>query len=509
MARHGRRDGRHARVRTRSGGQVPPRASRTVPPLERIDEVRWRIPRDEARAMRVDGLVFADDSLIRPLRDDPALVQVADVATLPGILGASLAMPDVHWGYGFPVGGVAAMDARDGVISPGGIGFDINCGVRLLRSDLAEGDVRPRLAALADALFAAVPSGVGARLGRKLRGEELEAVLVEGAAWAVARGHGTEDDLARTEESGRLAGADPSAVSSRARERGADQLGTLGSGNHFLELQVVDRIDDPITAAAFGLERGTVTVMVHCGSRGLGHQVCTDHVATMDAALPRYGIQLPDRQLACAPLGSPEATAYLGAMAAAANFAWANRQLIVDHVRAALERVLGAPAASLGLRQVYDLSHNIAKLETHQVAGRDRRVCVHRKGATRAFPAGHPDVPEPYRAVGQPVLIPGDMGRASYVAAGAAGSMVQSFGSSCHGAGRNLSRHAASRELRGVDVAAQLAAAGIIVRAERRDLLAEEASMAYKDVEAVVRTAQDAGLIRSVARLRPLAVIKG
>ncbi len=459
--------------------------------------------------MRVEGLVFADDTLIRPLRGDPALVQVADVATLPGIIGASLAMPDVHWGYGFPVGGVAAMDAHDGVISPGGIGFDINCGVRLLRSDLAEDDVRPRLAALADELFRAVPSGVGARLGRKLRGEELDAVLREGAAWAVARGHGTDDDLARTEEEGRLAGADPAAVSPRARERGADQLGTLGSGNHFLELQVVDRIDDPIAAAAFGLEAGAVTVMVHCGSRGLGHQVCTDHVATMDAALSRFGIQLPDRQLACAPLGSPEATAYLGAMAAAANFAWANRQLIVDHVRIAMERVLGASAASLGLRQVYDLSHNIAKLETHRVAGRDRRVCVHRKGATRAFPAGHPDVPEPYRAVGQPVLIPGDMGRASYVAAGAPGSMADAFGSSCHGAGRNLSRHAASRELRGIDVAAQLAAAGIIVRAERRDLLAEEASIAYKDVEAVVRTAGIAGLITSVARLRPLAVIKG
>ena len=459
--------------------------------------------------MRVDGLVFADDALIAPLRDDPALVQVADVATLPGIVGASLAMPDVHWGYGFPVGGVAAMDAREGVISPGGIGFDINCGVRLLRSDLGEADVRPRLAALADAFFAAVPSGVGSRLGRKLARQELEAVLVEGAGWAVDRGHGTADDLDRTEERGRLAGADPDAVSARARERGADQLGTLGSGNHFLELQVVERIDDRAAAAAFGLEEGSVTIMVHCGSRGLGHQVCTDHVASMDAALPRFGIDLPDRQLACAPLGSAEAAAYLGAMAAAANFVWANRQLIVDHVRAAMARVLDASAASLGLRQVYDLSHNIAKMEDHLVDGHERRVCVHRKGATRAFPAGHPDVPAPYRPVGQPVLVPGDMGRASYVAVGAPGAMTESFGSSCHGAGRNLSRHAASRELRGVDVAGQLAAQGVLVRAERRDLLAEEASIAYKDVEAVIRTAQGAGLIRSVARLRPLAVVKG
>ncbi|HSG86906.1 MAG TPA: RtcB family protein [Candidatus Limnocylindrales bacterium] len=509
MARRQRRATRPPRGGSHASARGAARAPRAVPGLERVDDFRWRIPRDATRGMRVDGLVFADDALIAPLRDDPALVQVADVATLPGIVGASLAMPDVHWGYGFPVGGVAAMDAREGVISPGGIGFDINCGVRLLRSDLGEADVRPRLAALADAFFAAVPSGVGSRLGRKLARQELEAVLVEGAGWAVDRGHGTADDLERTEERGRLAGADPDAVSARARERGADQLGTLGSGNHFLELQVVERIDDRAAAAAFGLEEGSVTIMVHCGSRGLGHQVCTDHVASMDAALPRFGIDLPDRQLACAPLGSAEAAAYLGAMAAAANFAWANRQLIVDHVRAAMARVLDASAASLGLRQVYDLSHNIAKMEDHLVDGHERRVCVHRKGATRAFPAGHPDVPAPYRPVGQPVLVPGDMGRASYVAVGAPGAMTESFGSSCHGAGRNLSRHAASRELRGVDVAGQLAAQGVLVRAERRDLLAEEASIAYKDVEAVIRTAQGAGLIRSVARLRPLAVVKG
>jgi tRNA-splicing ligase RtcB len=477
--------------------------------LERVDEVRWRIPCDGRRGMRVDGRIYADDRLIRPLRDDPSLEQVANVATLPGIVGAALGMPDIHWGYGFPVGGVAATRVDGGVVSPGGIGFDIDCGVRLLRSDLTEADVRPRLDRLADALFAAVPSGIGARVGRKLGRTELDAVLERGAAWAVDAGHGTADDLERTEERGRLAGADPDRVSLRARQRGAGQLGTLGSGNHFLEIGVVDRVLDARAAEAFGLASGAMTVMVHCGSRGLGHQVCTDHVAVMDRALPRFGISLPDRQLACAQLGSPEGDAYLGAMAAAANFAWANRQLIAGAIRRSFAAVLGRPWETLGLRGVYDLSHNIAKLETHRVSGRDLRVCVHRKGATRAFPAGHPDVPAPYRAVGQPVLIPGDMGRHSFVCVGAAGAMAETFGSAPHGAGRDLSRHAATRALRGVDVAGDLARAGIVVRVERRDLLAEEASIAYKDVEAVVDTAARAGLVRPVARLRPLAVVKG
>jgi tRNA-splicing ligase RtcB len=507
-----RRDRPPRRPGSRSGstsarGESVPR--RLPIRLERVDEVRWRIPRDAGRGMRVDGLVLADDTLMAGLRDDPALVQVGNVATLPGIVGASLGMPDIHWGYGFPVGGVAAFRLDGGVVSPGGIGFDIDCGVRLLRSDLGEKDVRPHLGRLADALFVAVPSGVGAHLGRKLGSRELDEVLVGGAGWAVDGGHGTAADLDRTEERGRLAGADPDRVSPRAKQRGADQLGTLGSGNHFLEIQVVDRIDDATAAEVFGLALGQIAVMVHCGSRGLGHQVCTDHVATMDRALPRYGIELPDRQLACAPLGAPEADAYLGAMAAAANFAWANRQLIADAIRRSFAHVLGRPWQELGLHQVYDLSHNIAKVETHVVGGHEERVCVHRKGATRAFPAGHPDVPAPYRAVGQPVLIPGDMGRHSFVCVGAAGSMTEAFGSACHGAGRNLSRHAAIRALAGVDVAAELGSRGILVRAERRDLLAEEASLAYKDVEAVVATAERAGLVRSVARMRPLAVIKG
>jgi tRNA-splicing ligase RtcB len=459
--------------------------------------------------MRTDGLVFADETLVSGIRDDPSLGQVANVATLPGIVGASLGMPDIHWGYGFPVGGVAAFARDGGVVSPGGIGFDINCGVRLLRSDLTVADIRPHLGRLADALFAAVPSGVGARLGHKLSRAELDRVMEEGSGWALARGDAWASDLERTEEGGALAGADPSTVSQRAHARGSDQLGTLGSGNHFLEVGVVDRILDQAAAAAFGLDEGIVTVMIHCGSRGLGHQVCTDHVAIMDRSLGRYDIRLPDRQLACAPLDSPEALAYLAAMAAAANFAWANRQLIATHVRDAFSRVLGRPAERLGLHQVYDLSHNIAKVERHVVAGAEVEVCVHRKGATRAFPAGHPDVPPVYRSAGQPVLIPGDMGRASYVAVGAPGSMERSFGSACHGAGRNMSRHAAIRALRGIDIGAQLEAEGIVVRAERRDLLAEEASLAYKDVEAVVATVERAGLARAVARLRPLAVIKG
>ncbi len=501
------REDRPARPAGAAMGGAPKPGARVE--VERIDAVRWRIPRDERRGMRVEGIVFADERLMATLRDDPALTQVANVATLPGIVGASLAMPDVHWGYGFPVGGVAATRVDEGVVSPGGIGFDINCGVRILRSDLTEGDIRPVVERLADALFAAVPSGVGARLGRKLGRDELDSVLRDGSRWAVTRGFGWQNDLERTEEGGRLSGADPSAVSPRARERGADQLGTLGSGNHFLEVALVDRVHRPDAAAALGLHEGGIVVQIHCGSRGLGHQVCTDHVAVMDRSMARHGIDVPDRQLACAPLGSPEAQDYLGAMAAAANFAWANRQLIAHHVREAFERVFRRSAEALGLRLVYDLSHNIAKLERHRVDGREIDVCVHRKGATRAFPAGHPDVPAIYRTVGQPVFVPGDMGRHSYVCVGAPGAMERAFGSSCHGAGRNLSRHEALRRLRGVSVGNQLAQQGIVVRAERPDLLAEEASLAYKDVETVVEVAEEAGLVVRVARLRPLAVVKG
>jgi tRNA-splicing ligase RtcB (3'-phosphate/5'-hydroxy nucleic acid ligase) len=482
---------------------------RTAPVVERVDDVRWRLPRDQRADMRVDGLVYASDRLMADLRDDPALEQVANVATLPGIVGASLAMPDIHWGYGFPIGGVAATRRADGVISPGGIGFDINCGVRLMRSDLSVNDLRPWLEPLADALFAAVPSGIGASIGQRLDSRQMDAVLDEGARWAVEQGHGWPGDLERTEERGRLGGAQPSAVSARARQRGADQLGTLGSGNHFLELDTVDRIDDPGAAAALGLFEGQVVVFIHCGSRGLGHQVCTDHVALLDRAMHRHGIEVPDRQLACAPINSDEGRAYFGAMAAAANFAWANRQAIGHAVRGAFAGVLGGDAAELGLRLVYDVSHNMAKFERHAVAGEEVEVCVHRKGATRAFPAGHPDVPAAYREVGQPVMVPGDMGRHSYVAVGAPGSMTEAFGSTCHGAGRALSRHAALRQTRGTNLVRQLAGEGIIVRAERPKLLGEEASLAYKDAAEVVGVAQRAGLLRAVARLAPLVVIKG
>ncbi len=491
---------------------VPPLPRARIPDapvaLEQVDEWRWRIPRDTRRGMRVDGLVFADERLMAHLRDDPALGQVANVATLPGIVGASLAMPDVHWGYGFPVGGVAATLADGGVISPGGIGFDINCGVRLLRCGLNRGDVTRVATRLADELFRAVPTGLGPRGGRHLGPHELDGVLTAGAAWAVQRGLGCLEDLELTEELGEFAGTDPASVSERARQRGGDQLGTLGSGNHFLEVQAVDRVLDSDGARALALALDQVVVLIHCGSRGLGHQVCTDHLAAMDRAAARYGIVLPDRQLACAPLGTPEADGYLAAMAAAANFAWANRQAISHAVRGAFGRIFGRDVGE-DMRLVHDVSHNIAKMERHRVGGREIQLCVHRKGATRAFPAGHPDVPARYRGVGQPVLIPGDMGRYSFVAVGAPGAMEQSFGSTCHGAGRDLSRHAASRELRGVDVAAELARQGITVRAQRPDLLAEEAALAYKDVVAVVEVAAGAGLIRPVARMRPLVVIKG
>ena len=459
--------------------------------------------------MRVDGLVFATDGLMRELRDDPSLEQVVNVASLPGIVGTSLAMPDIHWGYGFPIGGVAATKRDGGVVSPGGIGFDINCGVRLYRSDLTASDIGPVREQLASALFAAVPSGVGASAGERLTEAELEHVLVDGAHRLVARGDGWSADLERTEETGRLGGADPATVSQRARQRGADQLGTLGSGNHFLEVDRVDEVYDARAAQALGLSRDQVVVFIHCGSRGLGHQVCTDHVATLDRAMTRYDIHVPDRQLACAPLASDEGRAYLAAMAAAANFAWANRQTIGQAVRAAFAQVIGVAADRLGLDLVYDVSHNMAKFERHVVDGRELDLCVHRKGATRAFPAGRPEVPAAYRAVGQPVFVPGDMGRHSIVAVGAEGSMAETFGSTCHGAGRRLSRHQALRDTRGTDIAAQLRQEGIIVRAERPRLLGEEASVAYKDVEEVASIAERAGHLRRVARLRPLVVVKG
>jgi len=478
--------------------------------VEQVSPYLWRIPPDARPGMRVPGLIYADETLMAAIRQDGALEQVANAAALPGIVKASFAMPDIHQGYGLPVGGVVATGGPDGVVSPGGVGYDINCGVRLLATDLVAADVGPRVERLIDALAAAVPSGVGSTGRDRLSAAEVRRGPVrEGAAWAVARGYGEGDELGRIESHGCLPGADPDAVSTKAYERGRSQLGTLGAGNHFLEVQAVETVFLPDVAQVLGLEEGRLTVMVHTGSRGFGHQVCTDALGVMQEAMRRYEITLPDRQLACAPLSSPEARSYLGAMRAAANFAFANRQCLAHLAREAVERSLGVSPRELGWRLVYDVAHNIAKEEEHEVEGRTRRLLVHRKGATRAFPPGHPELTEAYRKVGQPVLIPGDMGRYSYVLVGAPGAMRETFGSTCHGAGRVLSRTAAVRAARGRSIADELRARGIVARAGGRDSLAEEMSEAYKDVQNVVEVVERAGLSRIVARLRPLGVVKG
>ena len=474
--------------------------------LRRVDDTLWEIPADARSDMRVPARVFADRELLEEIRDDRSLEQLQNVATLPGIVEAALAMPDVHQGYGFPVGGVAATEPPDGVVSPGGVGYDINCGVRLLALPLTASELGARREALVHELSRRVPVGAGRGGALDLDGTQLDRVLREGPR-ALVDGHriGTPDDVEHTESGGCLPGADPAAVSDRAHTRGADQLGTLGSGNHFLEVQRVERIFDAGPAEAFGLREEQVTVLIHSGSRGLGHQVCTDYVRRMDeTALARYGIVLPDRQLACAPLASREGRDYLAAMAAAGNFAWANRHALAHRVREAIAQVLG-PATASGTRQVYDVAHNVAKLEHHH----GRRVCVHRKGATRAFPPGSPDIPAVYSAVGQPVFIPGSMGTASFVLAGQAGAMERSFGSTCHGAGRRLSRTGARREIGGGELRRQLEARGIVVRCPSNRGLAEEAPFAYKDVERVVGVVERAGLAARVARLAPLGVVKG
>ena len=475
-----------------------------APTLVEESPVRWRLER--RGAMRVPGVVFASARLLPDLHEDRTLQQVANVATLPGIVGFSYAMPDVHWGYGFPIGGVAATEiAAGGVVSPGGVGFDISCGVRLLAAPFDERELAGRLGALMDALAATIPRGMGrGGLWHLDDRHQLERILFDGAVFAVAQGHGEPGDLERCEDGGLLPGADPSQVSERARKRGLGQIGSLGSGNHFLEVQVVDRVLDAATATALGLRAGQVCVMIHCGSRGLGHQVCSDHVHLMRDAMPRYDVHIPDVQLACAPVDSPEGRAYLGALAAAANFARANRQLLSEATRDAFARVLG----SRDLPLVYDVSHNLAKLETHVVDGRAVRVCVHRKGATRAFPPGSPELPPDLRAVGQPVLLPGSMGTASYVMVGA--DPGEAFSSTAHGAGRTMSRHEAKRRGHGgAGLRDELAAAGIEVRAGSLRDLPEEAPYAYKDVEEVVKVCERAGLSRRVARLRPVGVVKG
>mgnify|MGYP006286939351 FL=1 len=474
-----------------------------------IDTFLWEVPK--SGKMRVPTRVYADSQLLGAIISDNCIQQAVNVTHLPGIVGASLAMPDAHWGYGFPIGGVAATDPqKQGVISPGGIGFDINCGVRMLRTDLRADQVDAKADALANALYSEVPCGVGSSEAIKsLSDSEMRRVLTDGARWAVEQGFGREDDLIRTEEEGALDGASADVVSKRAMDRGRSQLGTLGSGNHFLELDVVDEIFAPEVADVFGVEKGLVVVQIHCGSRGFGHQVCSDFLKVMKKASRKYDIDLPDRQLCCAPVNSPEGKEYFAAMAAGANYAWCNRQVILALVERALGRVFDGDRDSFGMRQIYDVCHNIAKFEEHDVDGRKRTLCVHRKGATRAFPPHHPDTPKPYQEVGQPVLIPGDMGTASYLLVGTQGAMEKTWGSTCHGAGRVMSRKGAVRQTKGRNIFKELKQKGITVRARSKKTVSEEMPGAYKDVESVVRVMDEAGITRKVARLKPIAVVKG
>jgi tRNA-splicing ligase RtcB len=476
--------------------------------LERIDDDIWEVPMGYKPGMRVPGRIYLSDKLFTNLEKE-AVDQVANVATLPGIQKFSMAMPDAHVGYGFPIGGVAAFDAEEGVISPGGVGFDINCGVRLIRSNLVKSDVDGKINALLDSLFKAVPSGVGSKSRIRASESELEAIFTNGSRWAVEQGYGVEADLTHCEGEGCIEGGDPAQVSAKARKRGRPQLGTLGSGNHFLELQYVDEIYDPVAAEAFNLKQGQLTFMIHCGSRGAGHQVCTDHLRNLTRAVEKYKINLPDKQLACAPAQSEEAQAYFCAMASAANYAWTNRQIIMHHCREVFEQQMNMDADELGLNLVYDVAHNVAKLEEHDVDGGKKQVYVHRKGATRAFPAGHPDVPQAYRDVGQPVLIPGSMGTPSYVLCGKQAAMDVSFGSACHGAGRVMSRSGAKRTFRGEEIQKDLSGQGISVRAAHPSVIAEEAPGVYKSSSEVVDVVDRLGIAGKVAKLMPLGVVKG
>jgi tRNA-splicing ligase RtcB len=479
-------------------------------PLENVGPCQWKIPKSYRPDMRVDGLIFADDALIDQIKKDQGPEQVANVATLPGIQKASLAMPDIHWGYGFAIGGVAATDPEDGgVISPGGVGYDINCGVRLLRSDLQWDEVKPHIRKLVEQLFRDIPTGVGQSGVFTFNKPQLAKLMEQGVPFVVERGWGTGRDIQHIEALGRLDGADPDRVSDRAYTRGFDQCGTLGSGNHFLEVQVVDRVLDDEAARVMGLREGQITVLIHSGSRGLGYQVCEDNLKAFAGAPKKYGFELPDRQLACAPIRSPEGQAYLGAMRAAANYAFCNRQLLAHQARQVFAKVLGRSWESLGLELVYDVAHNIAKFENHKVNGRRKDVCVHRKGATRAFPPGHDEIPQGYQAIGQPVIIPGSMGTASWVLTGLPGSMEQSFGTTCHGAGRMMSRTAAVRLAAGRRIDKELDAIGVIAKARGQKGLAEEQPAAYKDVDQVVEVVEKAGISKKVARLRPVGVIKG
>jgi len=476
--------------------------------IRRIDHARIEIPVNYKQGMRVKGIIYVDELLEKEL-EPQSIDQVANVATLPGIVGASMAMPDIHTGYGFAIGGVAAFTLKEGIVSPGGVGYDINCGVRLLRSNLTKGEVLPKLENLVALLYSEIPSGVGSKGKIRLGPDDEKKILIKGARWAVEQGFGDADDLQKIESGGCIAGADPSLISNKAYERGRAQQGTLGSGNHFLEIQYVDEIYDEAAANSLGLFKDHVTIMIHTGSRGFGHQVCTDFLEVMARAAQKYRIQLYDKELACAPYDSPESRDYLAAMRAAANYAWANRQCIMHWAREVFMKEFGLPPGKLGMNLIYDVAHNIAKIEEHEVNGRKMELVVHRKGATRAFPPGHPELPEVYKALGQPVLIPGDMGRASFVLLGTQKAMQETFGSTCHGAGRLMSRHQAIKKAKGRSIRREMEDKGIIVRSAGRETLAEEMSDAYKDISNVVEVVHTAGISTKVVRLRPLGVIKG
>ncbi len=474
----------------------------------KVRESVWEVPTDYKECMRVPGRIFLDEEALEDL-EKGAIDQVANVACLPGIQKFSIGLPDIHFGYGFSIGGVAAFDASNGVISPGGVGFDINCGVRLLKTNLDHEEVKPKIKELIDTLFRNVPSGVGSKGKIRLKEGQIDDVLKNGAEWAVENGYGWEEDLEHLEENGKMENANPTKVSEKAKKRGIPQLGSLGSGNHFLEVQRIDKIFDEKAAKAYGLEAGKVTVLIHTGSRGCGHQICSDYLKIMDKAYKKYNIRIPDRQLACAPVGSEEAIEYFQAMAAAANYAWANRQMIVHWVRESFEQVFNKPAEDMEMEILYDVAHNIAKKETHPINGLKREVYVHRKGATRAFGPGRKEIPSKYRKIGQPVIIPGTMGTASYVLHGTETAMKETFGSTAHGAGRKMSRAGAKRTYRGEKVQRNLLKRGIYVRATSMPVIAEEAPGAYKDVDIVVNTSHRTGISRLVAKMIPLGVAKG
>jgi tRNA-splicing ligase RtcB len=475
--------------------------------LKQISPVLWEISKNYRPDMRVPARFFATEQMLEDVFQDRSIEQLVNVTTLEGIVGPAYAMPDMHEGYGFPIGGVAAMKHPNGIISPGGIGYDINCGVRLLKSKLTFDNIKDKLQSLAREIYHCIPSGVGRGGKLKLSQEQLDQLLKNGVSWMLKNGYATESDIEHTESNGTLPNADPDALSDHAKKRGLDQVGTLGAGNHFAEVDVVEEIFDEKTAQAFGLHKNQITVLIHTGSRGLGHQVATDYIKTMMQVMPKYGIQLPDRELACVPFNSPEGTNYFNAMAAAANFAWCNRQMITHQVRQAWQKELGEAGGNLSL--LYDVAHNIAKIETHEIEGKKEKVIIHRKGATRAFPPGNPEIPKEYQVVGQPVLIPGSMGTASYVLAGTQEGMQTSFGSTCHGAGRRMSRRAAKKAIHGGTLKKKLEEKGICVRAGSLPGLAEEAPLAYKDIDDVVQVVHDAKIAKKVAKLRPCAVIKG